>query len=133
MQGYWKDLGMTFDILISTVDQFPAGVSIRQFLSMLYVHGKFISVGLPDVDQPLPAIHPFDVLANGSLVGGSHIGSKEDVLEMLALAAEKGVRPWIEELPMREAGKALENVKAGKVRYRYVLEQDIVPGARAGL
>ncbi|EIW58557.1 GroES-like protein [Trametes versicolor FP-101664 SS1] len=133
VNGYWKDLGMTFDILISTVDQFPAGVSIRQFLSMLYVHGKFISVGLPDVDQPLPAIHPFDVLANGSLVGGSHIGSKEDVLEMLALAAEKGVRPWIVELPMREAGRALEDVRAGRVRYRYVLEQDIVPVARAGL
>ncbi|KAL1947226.1 hypothetical protein VTO73DRAFT_14187 [Trametes versicolor] len=129
VDGYWKDLGMTFDILISTVDKFPAGVSIREFLGMLYVHGKFISVGLPDVDQPLPAIHPFDVMMNGSLLGGSHIGSKEDMLEMLALAAEKGVKPWIQELPMKEAGKALEGVQAGKVRYRYVLQQDIAPVA----
>lgn len=120
---------MTFDILISTVDKFPAGVSIREFLGMLYVHGKFISVGLPDVDQPLPAIHPFDVMMNGSLLGGSHIGSKEDMLEMLALAAEKGVKPWIQELPMKDAGKALEGVQAGKVRYRYVLQQDIAPVA----
>ncbi|OJT06217.1 NADP-dependent alcohol dehydrogenase 6 [Trametes pubescens] len=129
VDGYWKGLGMTFDILISTVDKFPAGVSIREFLGMLYVHGKFISVGLPDVDQPLPAIHPFDVMNNGSLVGGSHIGSKEDMLEMLALAAEKGVKPWIQELPMKDAGKALEGVQAGKVRYRYVLQQDIAPVA----
>ncbi|KAI0668393.1 GroES-like protein [Trametes maxima] len=127
VDGYWKDLQMTFDILISTVDSFPPGVSIRNFLAMLYVHGKYICVGLPDIDEPLPAIHPFDVLGNGSLIGGSHIGSKEDMIEMLALAAEKDVKPWIEELPMKDAGKALENVKSGKVRYRYVLKQDIAP------
>ncbi|KAI0823900.1 GroES-like protein [Trametes gibbosa] len=127
VDGYWKALEMTFDILISTVDQFPAGVSIREFLSMLYVRGKFISAGLPDIDQPLPPIHPLDVMKNGSLVGGSHIGSKQEMVEMLALAAEKDIRPWIQELPMKDAGKALEWVKSGEVRYRYVLEQDIVP------
>ncbi|KAJ3010261.1 hypothetical protein NUW54_g2540 [Trametes sanguinea] len=67
--------------------------------------------------------------SNGCLIGGSHIGSKEDMMEMLQLAADKGIKPWIQELPMKEAGKALEGVKAGKVRYRYVLQQDIAPVA----
>jgi len=44
---------------------------------------------------------------------------------MLNLAAEKGIKPWVEELPMKEAGKALRGVKDNKARYRYVLTQDL--------
>lgn len=45
---------------------------------------------------------------------------------MLGLAAEKGIHPVIDEiLPMKEAGKAIEGVKNNKVRYRYVLKQDL--------
>ncbi|OSC98300.1 GroES-like protein [Trametes coccinea BRFM310] len=127
VDGYWEDLARTFDILISTVDHFPAGVSLRNILSMLYIHGKYITVGVPDIDEPLPPIHPFDITLNGCFIGGSAIGSKVEVLEMLQLAADKGIKPWIQELPMKDAGKALEGVKAGKVRYRYVLKQDIAP------
>ena len=117
---------MAFDILISTVDHFPAGVSLRSILSMLYVHGKYITVGLPDVDQPLPSLHPFDITNNGCLIGGSHIGSKEDMMEMLQLAAEKDIKPWIEELPMKDVAKAIEGVMDNSVRYRYVLTQDLM-------
>lgn len=46
--------------------------------------------------------------------------------EMLKLAAEKGIHPIIDEvLPMSQAAKAIENVKNNKVRYRYVLKQDL--------
>jgi alcohol dehydrogenase (NADP+) len=49
-----------------------------------------------------------------------------DSNEMLKLAAEKNIRPVIDEiLPMSQAGKAIENVKNNKVRYRYVLKQDL--------
>ncbi|OSC96858.1 GroES-like protein [Trametes coccinea BRFM310] len=129
VDGYWNDLFRTFDIIISTVDHFPPGVTLRNIFSMLYVHGKYITVGMPDMDEPLPTIHPFDITLNGCLVGGSAIGSREDVMEMLQLAAEKGIKPWIQELPMKEASKAFEGVKSGKVRYRYVLQQDIAPVA----
>ncbi len=45
---------------------------------------------------------------------------------MLKLAAEKGVKPIIDEiLPMSEAAKAIEAVKNNKVRYRFVLKQDL--------
>lgn len=45
---------------------------------------------------------------------------------MLKLAAEKGIHPIIDEvLPMKDAAKAVENVKNNKVRYRYVLKQDL--------
>ena len=98
---------------------------LGDFLSMLYVHGRFVSVGLPDTNDPLPPLHPFDFVANGCLMGGSKIGSKKECLEMLELARSKGVKPWIEEMPMCDVGKALQNLKDNKVRYRYVLTQDI--------
>lgn len=45
---------------------------------------------------------------------------------MLKLAAEKGIKPIIDEiLPMSQAGKAIEAVKNNKVRYRFVLKQDL--------
>ena len=44
---------------------------------------------------------------------------------MLDLAAKKGIKPWIEELPMKDCKTAVEGVKNGKARYRYVLTQDL--------
>lgn len=41
------------------------------------------------------------------------------------LAADKGIKPWIQVLDMKDAGKAVQGVKDNKVRYRYVLKQDI--------
>ncbi|KAI0364067.1 GroES-like protein [Pilatotrama ljubarskyi] len=128
VDGFWKPYDMTLDIIISTVDHFPKNFSLRNLLSMLYVHGKFIVVGLPPADEPMPTLHAFDLTSNaGCFIGGSLLGSKDDMKHMLNLAAEKGVKPWIEELPMNRAKEALEGLKAGKPRYRYVLKQDIAP------
>lgn len=44
---------------------------------------------------------------------------------MLQGAADNGIKTWIEELPMSQASKAVQGVKDNKVRYRYVLKQDL--------
>ena len=45
---------------------------------------------------------------------------------MLDLAAKKGIKPILDEiLPMSQAAKAVEAVKTNKVRYRYVLKNDL--------
>lgn len=93
---------------------------------MLWVHGRIVNVGIPDRDQSLPKLHAFDLVPNGSYIGGSSIGSKAEAIEMLKLAAEKGVKPWIEVLPMMKASEAVLGVHEGKPRYRYVLEQDLI-------
>ena len=36
-----------------------------------------------------------------------------------------GIKTWIEELPMSQASKAVQNVKDNKVRYRHVLKMDL--------
>ena len=59
---------------------------------MLDVHGKFISVGLPD--SKFPGVNAFMFARNACFFGGSHIGSKKEALEMLDIAAKKGVKPW---------------------------------------
>ena len=98
---------------------------LGDWLSMLYVHGKFISVGLPDVDSPFPPIHAMSLAMPGCLLGGSSIGNKEEAMEMLELARSKGIKPWIEEMPMKDVSKALQGVRENRVRYRYVLTQDL--------
>jgi alcohol dehydrogenase (NADP+) len=40
---------------------------------------------------------------------------------MLELFAEKGVWTWNNNVPMRDANKAVVDMVAGKARYRYVL------------
>ena len=99
---------------------------LGDFLSMLYVHGRFVTVGLPDQDAAFPPIHPFNFATNGCLMGGSHIGNKKECLERLELARAKGIKPWIEEMPMKDVAKALKGVKENDVRYRYVLTQDLI-------
>ncbi|CDO77640.1 hypothetical protein BN946_scf184946.g34 [Trametes cinnabarina] len=124
-EDFHKDLVRTLDILLSTRDVFGDSVPLGDYLSMLYVHGRFVTVGIPDANDALPPIHAFDLVPNGCLLGGSKIGSKKECLEMLELARSKGIKPWVEELPMREVGKALQNLKDNNVRYRYVVKQDI--------
>jgi alcohol dehydrogenase (NADP+) len=80
-----------YDLIVSTRDA-AEGMPIKAYMSMLWVHGKFVTVGLPD--KPLPQFSAFDFIANGCFVGGSHIGSKAEAIEMLKLAADKGIKPW---------------------------------------
>lgn len=40
---------------------------------------------------------------------------------MLQLAADKKVKPWIQERPMKEANQAIIDMGEEKARYRYVL------------
>ncbi|KAF8311287.1 NADPH-dependent alcohol dehydrogenase [Clavulina sp. PMI_390] len=126
-EDFEKPLSQALDLIISTRDV-AEGFDLPKYLSMLWIHGSFISVGLPDTH--FPSLSPFTFNPNGSKLGGSHIGSKKEALEMLDLAAKRKdvVDPWIETMPMSKASEAVRGVKDGKVRYRYVLVQDLVRG-----
>ncbi|CCM01154.1 uncharacterized protein FIBRA_03202 [Fibroporia radiculosa] len=122
---FHKPLSRALDLIISTRDVFDQNMSLDTYLSMLFVHGKFVTVGLPDANNVLPETHAFSFVPSGCFLGGSAIGSKKECLEMLDLARSKKIKPWIEEMPMCDVKKALEGVKQNKVRYRYILTQDI--------
>jgi len=62
-------------------------------------------------------------IENGCLIGASHLGSRKEALEMLRLAADKGVRTWVEEVDISKEGlkAALERCRRSDVRYRFCL------------
>lgn len=91
---------------------------LNDYISLLRTDGSLVQVGLPD-DGVLNA--PIPRLMRRLTVGASLIGSPGEIREMLELVAEKNVKPWIEEIPMKDANRGLVDMGAGKARYRYVL------------
>ncbi|KZT58310.1 GroES-like protein [Calocera cornea HHB12733] len=121
-KDFEKPFQREFDIIICALNV-SEGFPIGQYLTMLDVAGIFVMVGLPE--GHLPALTAFNLLPNGCRIAGSHLGNHEEMIQMLQLAADKGLKPWVETMPMKDCGKAVQAVKDGKVRYRVVLEQDL--------
>lgn len=95
---------------------------IVQYTSLLRTDGYFVQMGAPeDGALEIPAS---SLIGRRIKMGGSLIGSPSEIREMLQLAAEKGVHPWIQERPMKDANQAVVDMDAGKARYRYVLVND---------
>jgi len=123
-ENFAEPFALEFDVVLSTVDD-VAGIDLPTFVSMVNINGHFHSVGLPD--KEIPAFKFQALAGNGCCISVSHIGSKKEAVEMLNLAVKKGVKTWAQVLSMKDAGKGIEGVKTNKVRYRYVLKQDIDP------
>lgn len=117
-----KPLAFTFDFILNCADMTNL-FDMTAYLSTLAVNGTFHNVGLPDTDKPLPEIKAQMFAPNGANIGGSHLGSKPEVLAMLKLASEKNVKPMIETIDISEKGckEAVEKVKTNDVRYRVTL------------
>jgi D-arabinose 1-dehydrogenase-like Zn-dependent alcohol dehydrogenase len=54
-------------------------------------------------------------------VYGHASGIAVDTQDTMRFAAQTGVRPWIEEMPLEEAGAAFAKMAAGQARFRMVL------------
>lgn len=91
---------------------------MTEYLGLLATGGALVQVGLPD-DGVLLA--PVGKLQRRLKATSSFIGSPNEIREMFQLVAEKGVKAWIEEIPMKDANQAIVDMHAGKARYRYVL------------
>ncbi|KAF3939383.1 hypothetical protein ABW19_dt0208626 [Dactylella cylindrospora] len=110
----------TFDMIISTANS-TSNFNLGEYLSLLTVHGKYIMVGLAEGDGQ--KVSAFDLLGNGCFIGASHLGSRKEMLEMLDLAAEKGLKSWSELIPISAEGckEGVTRLKKTDVRYRFVL------------
>lgn len=62
------------------------------------------------------------LVGKGVALAGSLIAGTAEIKDMLALAAEKGVKAWSEVRPMSEASQTVKDMDEGKARYRYVLK-----------
>jgi alcohol dehydrogenase (NADP+) len=116
-----KTNARTLDLIVSTVSS--GKMPLDSYLSLLKVKGTLIQVGAPDGGE-LPNVNAFTLIASGIKIGGSAIGSPDEIAAMLELAADKKVHPWIQKRPMKEANQTTVDLEQGKARYRYVLCND---------
>lgn len=111
-----------FDIIINTASS--NAVDLIALLKICAVYGAVVLCGMPEDSWKIRAQN---FSGNGASIQGTHIGSKEEVKQMLQLAADKNVQPWIEVVPMKECSKAIKRVADNDIRYRFVLKQDLEP------
>lgn len=106
---------MSFDMILSTASS-NDGFDLSPYLSLLKVHGRYIAVGLPEGDGW--QVRPQSLLANGCLIGSSHLGSRRETLAMLALAAKAGIKSWVETIAVGEegCGRACKWTKSERIR-----------------
>lgn len=69
-----------------------------------------------------PEINPFQLLMNQVVITGTSAGSPGMMQDMINFAAEKKIKPWIKTYKMADVNKALDDFRAGKPRFRFVLE-----------
>lgn len=116
-----KEHLMTFDLIISTANSFGEGFDLGAYLALLDVHGRWISVGLPE--EADLTIQPQNFMSNGSLIGASHLGSRKEMLAMLKLAAEKGIKSWVEMVPIsaENLSTTVQRLHKNDVKYRFTM------------
>ncbi|KAK5122930.1 hypothetical protein LTR85_003495 [Meristemomyces frigidus] len=112
-----KHHARSLDLIVCTVSS--PSMPLMDYLQLLRTKGTFIQVGAPE--DKLPDMNAFAFIAKGVKFGGSMIGPPWQIEEMLNFAAEKGVHPWIQKVPMKDANKAIVDMDQGKARYRISL------------
>ncbi|KAH7013416.1 zinc-binding dehydrogenase [Ilyonectria destructans] len=107
----------SLDLIVSTLSS--SKVPIQDYLNLLKTDGTFVQVGNPDDGGY--TVHPITLIVRRIKFTGSSTGSPREMAEMLQLAADQKVHPWVEQRPMGDANQAIVDMEAGKARYRYVL------------
>ena len=89
------------------------------WMKVLDLEGTLCLIGVPS--QPLTlGVDP--LLDEQKRVTGSVVGSSDTMRRMLALAAERGIAPITERMPMARVNDAVARVREGKARLRVVLD-----------
>jgi alcohol dehydrogenase, propanol-preferring len=97
----------------------PSLSAFRQGVAMTRKRGTCVLVGLPPGEFPVP---PFDVVANCITIRGSFVGTRGDMAEALAFAAEGKVKADIELQPLSAINQVFDRLQHGDVPARVVLE-----------
>ncbi len=112
-------LAGALDFLLVTVN---VTMDWAAWLGTLAPKGRLHFVGV--VLEPLK-IPVFQLLVGQRSVSGSPVGNPRNMELMLDFCARHGIAPKTEVFPMSRANEALDHLRAGKARYRVVLENDL--------
>jgi len=97
----------------------PSLVAFKQGIGMVRSRGTCVLVGFPPGEFPVPL---FDVVANCITIRGSFVGTRQDMVEALAFAAEGKVKADIELQPLSSINQVFERLQRGDVASRVVLD-----------
>lgn len=111
-------LAGSLDLVIVTVN---VTLDWQAILSTLAPRGRLHMVGAVLEPIPVPA---FALIGGQKSISGSPTGSPAAIATMLEFAARHGIEPQVEHFPMSRANEALDHLRAGKARYRIVLDAD---------
>lgn len=80
--------------------------------------GELIIVGIAMEHLGLTAA---EIMRGAKRIYGHASGIAVDTQDTMRFAAQTGVRPWIEEMPLEQAGAAFGKMASGQARFRMVL------------
>jgi propanol-preferring alcohol dehydrogenase len=93
--------------------------AFTQALKMVRRKGTVSLVGLPPGEFPTPI---FDVVLKRITVRGSIVGTRRDLDEAIAFAAEGKVRAEITKAPLGDINAIFDRMRSGKIDGRMVLD-----------
>ncbi len=114
-----QKLAGSLDFILVTVN---VTLDWAVILNALAPRGRLHVVGAVAEPIPVPA---FALLSGQKAISGSPLGSPATTAKMLAFCARHTIAPTIEKFPLSCVNEALEHLRAGKARYRIVLENDL--------
>jgi uncharacterized zinc-type alcohol dehydrogenase-like protein len=112
-------LAGALDFILVTVN---VPLNWSAYINTLAPKGRLHFVGA--VVEPVP-VAIFPMLMGQQSLSGSPLGSPATTADMLAFAARHNIAPVTETFPLSKVNEALAHVRAGKARYRVVLENDL--------
>jgi alcohol dehydrogenase (NADP+) len=105
-----------YDFILNTVS---AKHDINPYLNLLKHDGQFTQVGLPT--DPMD-VSMFPMVFKRLTLGGSLIGGIKETQEALDFCAEHQITSDIELIKVDEINTAIERLKHGDVKYRFVID-----------
>ena len=109
-----KQIGGAHGVLVTAVSL----IAFKQAVGMLRRGGTCVLNGLPPGEFPVSI---FDIVLNGNTIRGSIVGTRLDLEQALAFAAEGKVKATIETLPLERINDVFSRLKRGQVNGRVVL------------
>jgi len=93
--------------------------AFHQGIGMTRRRGTCVLVGLPPGEFPIPV---FDVVLKRITIRGSLVGTREDMREALALAADHGISAHTQTEPLVDINYVFDELRHGKIQGRVVLD-----------
>lgn len=109
-----KQIGGAQGVLVTAVSP----IAFKQAVGMLRRGGTCVLNGLPPGEFPVSI---FELVLNGHTIRGSIVGTRLDLEESLAFAADGKVKATIETLPLESINDVFSRLKKGQVNGRVVL------------